>query len=522
MKSNRKHRRGVLKAIITAMSSMALVQKTSARQNEQIARNKDDEELPKRSSTSARQSDGATPFIQSGTGARARSSDLKLREAPVSLEDFGGGINVEDNTPAIIAALKTNRPLHLVCPVPFVRATYRFAKTVDFGTLFQKDTTRVPVVIITGEGKDKTVLQYTGPGIGLIGGANAPVSGGYTQSLIMHNLSYIGTGRVPDEVIPSIPLSYFRFKTEANVFAGSDSSQTGIYWEFDAASTISNCEIARFGVGIKTRLGYGATIRSNHFRYNNIAIELTQAVTTITVVDNVIERNGIGIALYQSSLCSFRGNAIQGNYGGCDVYSFIWNKGHKFDSNYFEASSRVVVQDGGNSNSSLVNTAFEFINNIGLKVELKEFAENWSFRRNLMGDVNTTSSAPAFYCTDNNIRGIVVEDNLENHDARLRFTNYTGAGVKNLIVRDSPITIRTKYNMEKMEIGDSSLHKLVVPGSKSGDAVSVSFNKPINAVQLHGWVTESETVSVVFYNPPYGQFTNSVAGELTVEVFPKL
>lgn len=523
MGSDQKHRRGVLKAIVAAVSSMALVKKTSATENHQIVQTPiADRNLPARVSASPHQGDRAALFSQSGFGALERDLDLKLREMPVSLEDFGGGMAVTDNTPALVAALKTNRPLHLTCPVPFVNAMYRFAGTVDFGRLFQQDGTKISVVVITGEGKGRTILQYTGAGIGFVGGANAPVSGGYAQTLIMHNLSYVGVGRVPDGIAPSIPMRYFHHKSDANVFAGSDSRQTGIYWEFDAASTISNCEIARFGTGIRTRSGYGATIRNNHFRYNNISIELTQAVTTVSMVDNVIERSGIGVALYQSSLCLFRGNAIQGNYGGCDIYSFIWNKGHKFDANYFEASSRVFVQDGGNADSALVNTAFEFTNNIGLKVELIAFAENWFFRRNLIGDVDLNSRGPSFLIAADNVRGIVVEDNLQNEDPRLKFTNYVGAGVKNLVVRDSPVVARMPYNMKGLKAGESSGYTVPVPGVQPGDSVSISFNQPVDAVQLHGWVTEEAIVTLACYNPPYGRRIEPVAGELTIEVFAKL
>ena len=523
MGSDQKHRRGVLKAMVAAISSMALIKKTSAAKYDQtfqapIA----DSNPPMQLSPSPHQGDRPSLFRQSGSGALERDLDLKLREMPVSLEDFGGGIAVKDNTPALVAALKTNRPLHLTCPVPLVSAVYRFASTIDFGRLFQKDGTKISVVVITGEGKGRTILQYTGTGIGFVGGANAPVTGGYAQTLMMHNLSYVGVGRVPDGVAPSIPVRYFHHMSEANVFAGSDSMQTAIYWEFDAASTISNCEIARFGTGIRTKLGYGATIRNSHFRYNNISIELTQAVTTVSVVDNVIERSGIGVALYQSSLCLFRGNAIQGNYGGCDIYSFIWNKGHKFDANYFEASSRVFVQDGGSADSALVNTAFEFTNNIGLKVELVAFAENWFFRRNLIGDVDINSRGPSFLVAADNVRGIVVEDNLQNEDPRLKFTNYVGSGVKHLVVRDSPVVARMPYNMDRLKAGESSEHIVPLPGVQPGDSVSISFNQPVDAVQLHGWVTDEGTVTLACYNPPYGRRVEPVAGELIIEVFAKL
>lgn len=424
-------------------------------------------------------------FAQSATGAAQRSAMVKLREI-VSITDFGGrGDGVTDNSAALLAALLTNKTVFF--PATENGTPYLVSGNFDFASIKATTATEIPVVSLIGEGIGRSVIQFTGAGSFLKGGTTT-ASGGYPQALVLRDLSLRGTGVRGS----SLAVTYGQFTTTAgNGYAGCNSTQVAVEWEFEPASAIENCAIENFGTGILTKQGYGYTIATSHIRYNMIGLDLRAATTTGNIVGNTIERNGIGIGLWIASLINFRSNAIQGNYAGADIVSYNWNTQIKFDGNYFEASPKCFVQDG-DSGGEYTSNNFVFVDNKGLDAHIANFANRFYFIRNRMGE---------FYLGSNNER-IVVEDNTVNDDDGLTpFTNYTGPGVTGLIYRDAPIKHVQAYAAAGgTPNGASDSFNVVIAGAKPGDQVIVTHSALPAGWETAGNCIANDTVRVDLLN----------------------
>lgn len=443
------------------------------------------------------QADGIT-FTAAGATVPVRPAQVKLRER-VSILDYKLA-NEPDYTNALVRALSTNKEVF------FPAGDYPVAVGPDFVAMKTANAGQeIPVVQLVGEGRGRSRILFTGGGSFLRGG-HTIVTNGYTQSLILDGLSLIGTGIRGN----SLALTYGEFTTtQNNGFAGSSSTQIAIEWEFDAASSIRNCEIAQFGTAIRTKLGYGYTIAENHIRYNMVALDLRAATTTANVVGNVIERNGIGVFLWIASLIHFEQNAIQGNYAGADVVSYNWNTLISFVRNYFEASPHVFVQNGDSAGQFTSNN-YLFHGNKGLEVDIVDNLQFASFVRNRM--ISFKVGLP-------NVGRIIVEDNTTDaNDGLTPFTNYTGDGAVNILYKDAPMKTVQGYDPPSLAPGASDGGvNVIVSGAAQGNAATATLSTIQPGVNISAIVTADDTVQVRLMNES-GSTVDMTPGILRVTV----
>lgn len=420
-------------------------------------------------------------FIASGTAASARTVQAKLRDF-VSAKDFGAaGDGVTDDRANLINALLTQREVYIPA------GDLKIASTIDFGALKTATGLENRNVVIVGEGAHLSRLLWTGTGPMLIGGQRAPAANGYVQALTLRGVSVVGTG---SEGTGST-VTFGQFTTSVHADAGTTSTQTGLLWEFDAPALVADCEFKRLGTAIETVWGYGATIRDNEFRFNNIALKMVGGVTSMTIDTNLIQRNGIGIALYSAQLIRIINNILQGNYAGADIVSYNWNTMIDVIRNYFEVSPKCFVQNG-DGGGAFTSNGFRFEQNKALEVDIVDFASHFTFRNNRMKSfaVGTTS-----------VDNIVVEDNTdENNDGLTKFTNWTGAGAGNIVKRNAPLIASSTYNPPSLAAGATDSSTITVTGAALGDEVRLSFSNALQGVVLHGWVSAADTVQFLFHN----------------------
>ncbi len=448
-------------------------------------------------------------FAQSGGGASHRTTADKLRET-VSILDFGGvGDGVTDNTAALMAALLTNKPVFF--PGTENGVPYLVSGNFDFAAIKAATGKEIPVVALHGEGAARSVVKFTGSGTFLKGGTTVSNAGypgmGYPQVLSLDGLGLVGAGVKG----ASIAVTYGQFTTQAgNGYAGCDSTQTAIEWEFEPMSSVRNCMIECFGTGIRTHQGYAYTISECHIRFNMIGLDLRAATTTGNVVGNMIERNGIGIGIWTASLLSIRANAIQGNYAGADVVSYNWSTQVKFDSNYFEATENCFVQNGDSAGEYISNN-FVFVDNKGLSVNIVDCADRFYFIRNRLG---------SFSVGDTYVSHIVVEDNTENEaNGLVSFTDFQGSGASALLNRSAPLLHRQPYTASpSIGHGLSDSFNVIIPGAARGDRIEVTHTGLKPGWEAAGNCIGPDTVRVDLRNFT-GASDGGFSGTLTVLVF---
>ncbi len=450
---------------------------------------------------------GFVGFLQSGTGAVAETVQAALRRFPVALEQFGGGTGVANNYAALVAAFRTGRPILLGA------GTYTFSTAIDFGALNTGGSAfTAPNIVIIGDGMDRTTLRFTGAGTGLKGGRTAPATGGYAQTLHMSDLTYSGngTGSTALGTVPNPSITFGNFTTtELNGLSGSDSTQAGIEWEMEGGCVIERCRLTKFYTPIRTKLGYGATIRNNHILGNQIGIEVGGAVTTLSITGNLIERNAIGITLWTCGGIIIENNAIQANYAGCDIYSFITNRSVTIKNNYFEASPKCFVQNGSNVDLTLRPSNFIIEGNYALEVDIVEMASGFHFRNN---------SIKSFAVATANISGIVVQDNRDHDDDGLSvFTDYTGTGAANIIKQDAPLIYSEVYDPTSLANGAIDSHNVTVTGVVSADFAQASLTTLIAGFNITATVVAANTVRVEIENKSGGT-VDLASGTLRVRV----
>jgi parallel beta-helix repeat protein len=451
---------------------------------------------------------GLMGFLQAGTGAVAETMQTAMRRMPVTLEQFGGGTGVANNYTAMVAAFRTGRPIMLGA------GEYTFSTAIDFGVLNTGGSAfTAPNITIFGDGMDRTTLKYTGAGTGLKGGRTAPASNGYGQTLHLFDLTYSGngTGSTALGTVNNPAITYGNFTTIPGTgFSGSNSTQYGIEWEMEGGCVIERCRLTKFYTPIRTKLGYGATIRNNHITGNQIGIEVGQAVTTLSITGNIIERNAIGITLWICGGIMIENNAIQGNYAGCDIYSFILNRSVSVLNNYFEVSPKCFVQNGSNANLSFRCSNFRFEGNYALEVDIVEFASGFVFSRNSM---------KSFAVATANISDIIVENNRDHANDNLsRFVNYTGTGAANIIKNDAPLIYSQVYDVTSLANGAVDTVNVTVTGAVVGDFAQASLSTMQAGLNIIATVISANNVRIEIENKSGGT-VDLASGTLRVRVF---
>ncbi|TCP35922.1 hypothetical protein [Sphingomonas sp. BK235] len=176
--------------------------------------------------------DGATRvgFAPQAPGTAPRSVQAKLRER-VSISDFKRPAE-PDYAPALARALATNKEVF------FPAGDYPVATGPDWAAIKAAHGVEIPVVQLSGEGRGRSRILFTGAGTFLKGGRTVTPAG-YAQSLVADGLSLIGTGVRGN----SLALKYGEFTTSANnSFAGCDSATE----RFDAGVNLGPARVAGF------------------------------------------------------------------------------------------------------------------------------------------------------------------------------------------------------------------------------------------------------------------------------------
>jgi hypothetical protein len=339
----------------------------------------------------------------------------------VSVKAFGAqGDGVTNDRSAIVKALLSGSAIF------FPKGTYVVGAPIDFGLLKSSTGIEVRTVVLVGEGPEISRIMFTGKGTLLTGGRTGPAGGGYNQSLNVRRLSIVGT----DMGQPKISRKFGMFSTIPSEFAGTGSTQTAILWEFSAPSVIEQSEFRNFDTALRTVRGYGIAIRNNIFHYNNLAIDLSGAVTSVTAESNLIERNAIGVGLWIASQIRFRDNIFQGNYAGADIVSYNWNSQILFENNYFEASPHGFFH-AGDSEGQYVSNNFVFRNNKGLEAEIGPLADRFVFEGNRLS---------AFRVDEASRQISVIANTDDRMDGMAPFTRYSGKGATSLIRPAEPFS----------------------------------------------------------------------------------
>lgn len=99
-------------------------------------------------------------FTQTGTGAVSRTQIAKLKETALSITDFGAvaGGSAATNATAIQAAITAGAAQKRAVYIPGAASAYSFDTTLTMTSL----------VPIFGDGQNRSVLSYTGAGVGLL------------------------------------------------------------------------------------------------------------------------------------------------------------------------------------------------------------------------------------------------------------------------------------------------------------------------------------------------------------------
>ncbi len=424
--------------------------------------------------------------------------------ASANVLDFGADpTGVADSRDAIVNAILTDKAVY------FPAGTYKIASSIDFGAIANSTSIEIRNVVLYGEGAYKSIITYTGTGTMLIGGTNGPASGGYIQSLNMQGLSVRGTGVQGS----GTPATFGLFTGVPSVFAGTNSTQKMAFWEFEAPSTISECEFAFWGTVIEFKFGYNATLSNNYFSYNNLCLNIGNATTSITIDTNIFQRNAIGIGLFQASLIRIVNNVLQGNYAGCDIVAYNWNQQVNILRNYFEASPKVFYLEG-DSGEPFTCVGFTFEENKALEVDIRNFANNFRFVKNFIKSFNIESPA---------VDNIVVSDNYDNESGGYDyFVNWTGSGQSALIMQNSPFIGSGVASPGTINAGVIDSATFAVPGATTfGDFVELSYNQDLQGVLLYGFVKSDNLVQYVFYNPTAAPVTLA-AGTVFARVSKRL
>lgn len=290
-----------------------------------------------RTLTSGESGSDAIQFLQSGTGAQARSVQNKLRDV-VSVKDFGAtGDGVTDDTAAIQAALNSGaEKIH----VP--KGTYLFTPplAVNFSD-----------ISLVGEGIGDSVLKPTAvaePAIHVGRGAN--VSGFTLEHIYIQGNSTCTAGLELGVAGTYYAVTVDVLKSRLGGFNGVNSS------------------------GIKINYGWWINIQQNttiDYNYYGIYIPTGAVVTTLRITDNTEIQSSTQNGYHAASGAIIDGVVFDGASieisGNAAIYSTSAATNYVIQNSYFEINGQNVGASGTiyitSSNSAVYQFARAYIDN---------------------------------------------------------------------------------------------------------------------------------------------------------------
>lgn len=176
-----------------------------------------------------------------------------------------------------------------------------------------------------------------------------------------------------------------------------------------APFTIENVEFLEIGMGVEAWQRYGILVRSCRMLWCNVGVKGTDAITTLSITNNTIERCAVGVWLnYPCSAILIAENVIEANYAGCDILLFNSGDDVKIVGNYFEASPYSVVARA-DSGLQFAPHRLYFERNKGLKVHFRMGTIAFMyFKNNWINEVNFDP-----FVGGQGLRDIVFEDNFD-------------------------------------------------------------------------------------------------------------
>lgn len=346
------------------------------------------------------------------------------------LVQSGGAVGQDPtaDTAAWIAALKSGWPIW----VP--EGEFHINATFDSAT----DAPDITDWVIDGEGRSRSIIKWVGAdGSKMMTltqkqDPDASMPHG-TDHGARINISNVGFRT--DRTTGHTSQTYDTFTSTSTADAGTDGSSVCLEIRNTGfGANIENCDFYLWGTAVQTaNIVFPMQISKCWFRFNNIAINLDDECTTTTIGPaNTIERSAIGIRMRLAQVIEIVGNAIEGNYGGTDIFDYSWNKTIRISRNFFEASPYSYWHQG-DSGGSFQTREVVFEGNFGLDVFLGDYIRRVRFDNNRIKQIENA------YAFQDGMRDIVLGDNLDTSGDPFTSDGIVGSKSHQVIFEDRPV-----------------------------------------------------------------------------------